>query len=225
MKKRKIFLAINNRAPIISIHLENDLGEFTSTVVDGGDLSWSAAAALRGSLGGMACLADDTNAIYGVKSGFTSTTGKVRWRFYIDPNTITIPTANEFVICYMFSAANTVATANLRYVTGVGYRIKGRIINDTGGGTDTAYTTVTDAPHYVELYLQRAATAASSDGSISIWIDGVLKSTITGVDNFDRFASFTSVRLGLAETLPATTAGTIFFDELVVRNDGRPIGA
>ena len=73
--------------PIIEIHLEEDLSEFTYTRVDGGDLYWTADAALAGTSGGMACLIDDTTAIYGSYTlGTANTSGVIRLRFYIDPN-------------------------------------------------------------------------------------------------------------------------------------------
>jgi len=207
-------------------HEIGDLTEYTSTVTDGGDLSVAAAAALAGTVYGLNVLIDDTTAIYGIKSGLNDTSGKLRARFYIDPNTLTMATDDQFIV---WRAQNT-STASLAKVdlyrsAAPAYRIQVTIFNDAGAGTASSFYTITDEPHYIEIYLQRAATSISSDGSLQLWIDGVSKQTISGIDNYDRFPNFDIIHLGAIANLDAGTSGTLYLDQLVVNDDGSEIGA
>ena len=172
---------------IVDIHLETDLSEFTSTVTDSGDLYWAAAAALAGTAGGMASLIDDTTGIYGVKTITTSTTGKLRVRFYLDPNTLIMANTDEFYILRLFNSAYAVTCeVLLSYTTAAGYQIRATIINDVPATSTTNVYAITDASHYIEIYLQRAATDSSNDGSVQLWIDGISKETKGGIDNYHR---------------------------------------
>ena len=67
-------------------HDTGDLTEYTSTVIDGGDLSVTTAAALAGTSHGLQVVIDDSTAIYGQKD--FSASALIRFRFYIDPNSL-----------------------------------------------------------------------------------------------------------------------------------------
>lgn len=212
---------------IIEINLETDLSEFTSTVTDSGDLAWSndaTAQAVAGTSGAMSCLIDDTTAIYGQKSVSENTSGKLRARFYVDPNTLTMANNNRFLLLFAFSSATYICNVDLSYATGVGYRTSITIYNDAGAGSYSADYAITDAPHYIEMYLIRSTNATSNDGSMALWVDGTLKETITGIDNYDRFNNFNIVQLGAVSSIDSGTSGTFYLDELVVNDDGSEIG-
>ena len=86
------------------------------------------------------------------------------------------------------------------------------------------YYTITDAPHYIEMYLIRSTGAGDSNGSLQLWVDGVSKETLTGKDNYDIFTDVGQVRMGAILGVDAGTSGTFYLDELVVNDDGGAIG-
>jgi len=211
---------------IVNIRLETDLSEFTSTVTDSGDLYWAAAAALAGTAGGMAMLLDDTTGIYGqVTIAALSAVDDFRARFYVDPNTLTMGASEAFRI---FSASQnggsrTPLVINLKMDGG--YRIVIDALNDDLTGALANSYAITDAPHYVEVYVKRAATDSSADGTVEIWIDGVSKGSATGKDIYNLWYDYTlNVRLGAIYGIDAGTSGTFYLDELIVNDDGGVIG-
>ena len=209
---------------IIDIDLESDLSEFTSTVTDGGDLSWSADAALAGSSGGMACLIDDTTAIYGEYNlGTSNTSGISRFRVYFDPNSSS--PSGAFVLIVQAIRSDTDNLLWLRYSnSGANYDLYLTLYLD-GGSETIGYTTVTDAPHYIEILFTRASTNVSADGTCAWWVDGTqIGTTRDDLDNYDQFVNFDAIRLGAISGL-ASASGTFYLDELVVNDDGSEIGA
>jgi hypothetical protein len=59
-------------------------------------LSAAAAAALASTAWGLSCLIDDTVAIYGKKTIVLTGKSYLRWRIYIDPNTLAMENNNTF---------------------------------------------------------------------------------------------------------------------------------
>ena len=152
---------------IISIdHSIGDLTQYTSTVTGGGDLSVSAEAALAGTNYGLSCLINDTTVIYGVKTVSSNTSGKLRIRFYIDPNSLAMANANMFEPWALKTGTTYISYLEFYYFTASGYRLQ-PWLNLDSGDTSLAQTTITDEPHYVEIYITRAATNVSSDGTFS----------------------------------------------------------
>lgn len=204
-------------------HETGDLSQYTSTATDSGDLSVSDTAALAGTGYGLSCLIDDTTVIYGQKDlGSPNTAGKVRARCYIDPNTLTMANTNDIAFLLIRSATTTRISVWLRYATVGGYQIYAVGTGDAGSQTSSNYN-ITDAPHYVEVYMTRAANSTSADGTFTLWVDGVEKFTVT-YDNYDAFPSFQVVRMGAAADIDAGTSGTFYLDELIVNDDGSEIG-
>ena len=208
---------------IVAIHLETDLSEFTSTVTDSGDLYWAAAAALAGTAGGMACLIDDTTAIYGQKDVTANTSGIHRGRFYIDPNTLTMANSDLFYIFKSYTTGYDSLVSLALQMTSTVYSIRTYYRTDAGVQAGNSYA-ITDAPHYVEFLYTKAADAGSSDGTFYTWIDGSAKDTLTGKDIYDCFPQFTHLRIGATSEIDATTSGTFYLDELIVNDDGGVIG-
>lgn len=208
------------------IHNYNiESGDLTGLSQSGSDISVSAGAALGGSNYGLAVLVDDTttNYLYNSSNPGAQTTGKARIRFYIDPNSITIGNGTAigvFTLRYSVQGWNLVLVILLK--TGTQYYIVSYLYNDAGTSSSASYA-ITDAPHYVELNVIRATNATSNDGSLQTWIDGTSQGTITGVDNYDRFANWEYFRWG-AITKDASQSGTFYTDELIVNNDGGEIG-
>jgi hypothetical protein len=82
---------------------------------------------------------------------------------------------------------------------------------------------ITDAPHYVEIHIQRAATNVSADGHVHVWVDGASIVNRTNIDNYDAFAIISNFNFG-AEDIGADTAGAFYIDEIVCNDDGNEIG-
>jgi len=213
---------------IVTIRLETDLNEFTSTVTDGGDLYWdnsATAKAVAGAEGALACLIDDTSDVYGVKTITADTSGKLRFRFYYDPNTFGGSASDFYIIALRNSTPANIGFVSAYRSSGGIYRIRITAYNDVPATVESARYDISDAPHYVEVYLQRAATNSSADGSMQLWVDGTDAAvTLTGIDNYDRFPNFATIRMGPQAVGSGVGTGTIFFDELVINNDGELIG-
>lgn len=213
-------------AELFNIHLESDLSEWTSTVTDGGDLSWSndaTAQAVASTSGAMKLVIDDTNTIYGRKTVSAITTGKARLRFYFDPNSVSMGTTGATVLLVFENSIGNYL-GYVRFKNDGGYQVHVRVYNDAGGASDGTYYAITDEPHYIEVYYFQATTADANDGGFSLWIDGTLKQTVNTIDLYTRFSSYGAFSLGLPISIPAGTSGTIYLDEFAVNDDGSEIG-
>ncbi|MBE0695567.1 MAG: hypothetical protein IH586_01460, partial [Anaerolineaceae bacterium] len=83
-------------------------------------------------------------------------------------------------------------------------------LNDSGGWQYSSWYTIDDAPQSIEFDWQAASAAGANDGSLAMWIDGVQKVSLTGIDNDTR--SVEKVQLGAIANIDPGTSGTIYFD-------------
>ncbi len=186
-----------------------NLSGWSKSVTDGGDLSVSAAAALKGSYG-MKVLFDDNVPKY-VEDQTPTAEGRYRMRFYFDPNTITMASGDTH---YIFTAFRWCWQECIRcdpYAS---------IMAHTRSGhpwwtmdllySYTSYYTLTDASHYLEIDWQAASAPEANDGYLSLWIDGVLKQTRSGIDNDTRRVDY--VRLGPWIGIDSGTRGAYYID-------------
>ena len=74
----------------------------------------------------------------------------------------------------------------------------------------TSWYTLTDNQHYVEIDWQAASAPEVNDGYLSLWIDGVLKQTRSGINNDTRRVE--SVHLGPWLGIDSGTRGTYYID-------------
>jgi hypothetical protein len=204
-------------------HETGDLTEYTTHNSDGDDLTVATAAALAGTIYGLAVAVEDTGALYGSKT-FTAPAAQMRLRLYFDPNSFALTSgqSNAFLRIGMSSPPNHVANLSL-YSDGTNYEIRAGIFNDAGSLTSGSRYDITDAPHYIEFLLTRAATDISADGSIALYIDGALQGTVGSIDNYDVFAAMTFLRVG-ACLYGTQGSGTFYIDEILANNDGSAIG-
>ena len=217
----------SNSAETLTItHDTGDLGEYSATVTDGGDLSVSAGAALAGTRYGLSAVMNDTSPIYGRKVIALATTGVVSARAYVDPNGITMPAGSSFSFAWLInSTAQIVAHMQLvRNTGGTGYQLRATIVPDSGVVDHAVAQDITNAPHYLELRITRATSSTASDGRLDWWLDGVQQTPIIGRDNYDRFANVTDLVAGVPSHPGIGTSGTFHIDEIVLNNSGRYIG-
>ena len=186
----------------------NLLPAWSSATTDGGDLSVSAAAALVGTQG-MQALINDNHAIY-VTDDRPTAESRYRARFYFDPNAIPMAKNNTLFIFHGLNAAGTVVMqVELRFSNNQ-YQIRAGLLNDSTSFTSTAWFTISDAPHPIELDWRASTAAAANNGGLTLWIDGVQKADLTGVDNDTR--RIDSVRLGAVAGINNGTRGTYYVD-------------
>jgi len=202
-------------------HEANNLSEYDSTVIDGGDLSASAAAALGGTGYGLSVVMDDTVSIYGVAA--LTAASIIRLRFYINPVSLSV---NGFChVLYLVQSGTPYAVfANIQmtYTDGTTY-LKLQVRNDAGTVVFEDEEVISVASHYVEVLLTAATGESADNASGEWWIDGTSKGSYSAQDvyhkqidvNFDlRFGAYS----------PNASMGTVYLDELVVNNDGGLIG-
>jgi len=179
---------------------------WSSASTGAGDLSVTTPAALVG-LNGMRAVINDTTAMYTVDDKPT-TEARYRARFYFDPNSISMTAGNAH---YIFVGYDTVAVFNVDFrFFGGSYQIRLRQQNDSQTTASTAWVTISDAPHFIEMDWQAATAAGANNGGVTLWIDGVQTGSLSGLDNDTRRIG--QVRLGAVSGIDAGTSGTSYFD-------------
>jgi len=205
-------------------HESGDLSGYDSTVVDGGDLSVAAAAALAGTNYGLQCVIDDTTDIYGVKAQTDPGTHRLRFRFYLDPNGVTMNAGDTVGLIYWTSSlVGDFIDVTLSY-DGASLEIRARCNDDGDTWRATTFYDITDEPHYIEIDVYQATDLDDADGYIWLYIDGASKQKKANIDNFHAFAGLIGMARFGAHDPAASVAGTYFLDQLVVNNDGSVIG-
>jgi hypothetical protein len=207
----------------VVFNIDNETGNLTQYTNTSGSVSAINGAALVGSYG--------LNVVVSATVAWarkTATQAAVaRFRFYVDPNTITMANGDGFVIQNLQQNASPYTVfeqIQLKYVSGSGYQLAIDINNDAGY-LATYTQNITDAPHYVEVNFVRASGSASLDGTFEWWIDGTSKNTRASIDNYNKFADQQwQTSIGAVTGRDAGTSGTIFLDDWVLNNDGSTIG-
>jgi hypothetical protein len=185
-----------------------NLSGWTANVNDGGDLSSSQVAALVGT-NGLRAVLDDNNSIYVTDDNPLSEL-RYRARFYFDPNTITMTNGNAHYIFYGYTGTSTVVVRVGFRLSQDNYQIQGGVRSDGGIWTNTAWFTISDGQHAIEFDWQAATASGANNGGLTLWIDGLQSSNITGIDNDTR--RIDRVRLGPISGIDSGTRGTYYFD-------------
>jgi hypothetical protein len=185
-----------------------NLSAWTSSAINGGDLSVSPSAALVGAQG-LQALINDANAIQ-VTDDSPNAEPRYRVRFYFDPNSIPMASGDAHFIFKGFMGTSTeVLRVEFRQSSGL-YQIRtGAFQNDSSWFYSDWYT-ISNGPHSIELDWIAAITSGPSNGSLTLWIDGIGKVTLAGVDNSGK--RIDRIRLGALTGIDAGTRGTYYFD-------------
>lgn len=187
---------------------------FDSAVTNSGNLSVAAAAALVGSYGVKSHLAN-TNPQYGAVP--ISETPYHRNRMWFDPNSLTCVGGPLVTTCASyFSSGVAVARWRLVYDSGFKIRIAARL--DSGSDSASSDTSITDAPHLMDLYFGRSSEAGANDGFLRLWIDESEVLSLTGLDNDT--ISPDSLRVGAPLGPDASMTGDCYFDSIRVNYTG-----
>lgn len=206
---------------LFAIHAETNLTEFTSTATNGGDFSWSAAAALAGTSGGLSFLVNDSNAQYGYKS--FAATGELRFRLYINYNSLAMDAGEYFDTIWLVNAASD-GRYNIYFGSNEDRLLTLYATNDSGGWDNVGAITLASGTNcYVEFYLKCATAPGANNGIARAWVNGVLACEKTNIDNDSQSDDMTGIYFG-KDDLSGTISGTFYMDEIVLRNDSTEIG-
>lgn len=203
---------------VFNISLESDLSEFTGTTTAGsGTVTQSGAAALAGSSGGCDCAVTGSgDTAYGYKTFSTPASNEMRFRWYMDINSLTMSNGDTF---RLVNLANGFAVEVDFRMLSSNYQIRVTFRDDDISGNLTSWYTVSDAEIRVELGLKRAATTSSNDGEGTLHVDGVLKETVSGLDNNTIFGTSTIWQHGFVQNVDAGTSGSMYIDEIKMTDD------
>lgn len=185
-------------------------GNLSAWTSSSGSVSVSSQAALVGNYG-MLVNISSTSSIYATYDLATAEP-HYRARFYFDPNSIAMTDGNAhyLMIGYDGSSLSTaVFNVDFRYSTGT-YQMRLRQQDNANATVSTAWTTISDAPHAVELEWWAASGAGANNGGINFWIDGALKGSLSGLNNDTR--RIQRIRLGAASSVDAGTLGSYYLD-------------
>jgi RHS repeat-associated protein len=202
--------------PLFSDGFETgNFSNWTWASTDGTSLSVTTAAALAGTYG-MSANINDNNLIY-VNDWKPFEENTYRARFYFDPNSITMTTGDRH---YIFRAGNRdaviLARVELYRASGI-YQVRAEVSNDANAWSTGGWRTISDAPHYLEIYWRAATAPGANNGGLTFWIDGVQQDNFATVDNDTRRVEF--VQLGPVEGIDNGTRGTLYFDAFESRRN------
>jgi hypothetical protein len=184
------------------------LGAWASSITDGGNLSVSTAAALAGTRG-MQAVINDNNSIY-VTDGTPLAEKSYRARFYFDPNSIAMAKNNAFLIFRGLNSSRTaVLQVEMRYYSSQ-YQLRASALNDGNSLLSSSWIVLTDTSHFIELGWQASGAVGANNGSLALWIDGVQRASLSGLDNDTR--QIDRVQLGAVSGIDRGTRGTCYFD-------------
>jgi hypothetical protein len=187
-----------------------NLSAWTSNSNDLGDLSVSTTAGLVGSRGLQAVI-DDLNLIH-ITDDTPNAEPRYRARFYFDPNSISMTNLDSHIIFFGYAGPSPftpVLRVGFRFASGA-YQLRASLWTDSAVWTDGSWFNISDAPHFVEVDWRAASATGANNGGLTLWIDGVQRDNLSGVDNdiwrIDR------VRLGAVDNLDIGTSGRYYLD-------------
>ncbi len=167
-----------------------------------GGMSASPAAAILGAQGLQVVLAGNTPGY--VEDGSPNGETLYHARFYFNPNSTETGGAATSILTGLTSSGKTIFRVQYRK-NGTSYQLRAGAMLLSGSQAFTTWYTVTNAAHAVEIAWQ-ADTAAS----FGLYIDGVLRQTLTGIDTSTYLLD--KVRMGPSVGLTTSVIGTEFFD-------------
>lgn len=192
-----------------------NLAAWSASTTNGGNLSVSPSAALAGSYGLQATF-NNTSPMY-VQDGSPNAEARYRARFYFDPNSITMADGNAHYI-FMGIASDGTSPFQLDFrFSGGNYQIRIRQKDDNNLQTSTAWVTISDAPHFIEMEWWAATTAGANDGGVNLWIDGVPRGSLGNLDNDTQ--RIDRAKLGAVTGLDASNLGTYYIDAFESRRE------
>lgn len=202
-------------------HDAGNLDEYDS-LQNPADLAAEADAAMADTAYGLQVTITPTDNAYGELAFTQLTTSAHRYRFYIDPNTLTMAGGNKFTVVRFNDDGNQRYEVEI-YYDGGNYKLHARARDDSETNQSTDWYTITDAEHYVEVLVQYASAHDANDATLTLWIDGVQQEHKTGLDIYN-MSKPDKTKFGPSAGLDAGTEGIFYLDEFVLRDDATEIG-
>jgi hypothetical protein len=207
-------------------HEANNFNEYDETYLDSGNLSISAEAALGETSYGLRVNfpGGSTTPKYAVKRMSLLDDSDFRCRFYFDPNTITLSTANIHILEMVDNSTGYPLLGVFLKHASSNYRLFLGVINGSHTYSYGGEIIITDAPHYIEILVHRSSSAGATDGFYKMWIDGKLISITPNVSNFNQFGSTNQITFGASDGVLTGVTGTYYIDEIKANRDASLIG-
>jgi hypothetical protein len=208
--------AAGNWSSTVSVTLTVDDLIFADSFESGGVAAWSSAtggvnvtnaAAMNGGTWGMA-VALATSAPGYVTDNTPNALTSYDVRFYFHPNSSRAPNSGVTILAGVNAANNAVFTVQYRRPNPTSQpQIRAQVMR-AGGTTSTAWVTLTDEPHAVEV-LWRSGVSVP----FVLYVDGVQRA----IANNQNTSAYTldAVRMGPSSGLAGTLSGTQYFDAFV----------
>ena len=87
---------------------------------------------------------------------------------------------------YLFYALNrdnvVVVLLELRRYNNT-YQVRASVVNDGSTWSNSAWFTITDAPHKLEIHWRVSSGPGANNGGITFWVDDVQRGNFTNIDN------------------------------------------
>jgi hypothetical protein len=184
-----------------------DFSRWTSATTDGGRLSVGFQAAMNGSQGMQAAISS-TKPIY-VLDASPLAEPAYHARFYFSPNGVSLPRNKvQDIFTSRTSSGVVILRVQLQLASGT-YQVRVATLTSSGKTLTTSWYSISNSPHAIELAWKAASTAKGTDGTISLWLDGMLKETRGRLTNGTY--RLEDVLLG-PQSVPSGTSGTVYFD-------------
>ena len=205
-------------------HEVQDFSEYDSTFTNHGNaIAITEAAALAGSGWGMAVTASGTqdgSLAYGFKA-ITLTGNTVRFRIYIDFNSLVMAANDNFFAVYIRFNFIALVGLNIRW-NGSNYTAFAYAWDDSQAFKNAPAGVISDDPHFIEIEFKRSTSKPAVDGHLKIWLDETLKATTSNIDFHDKDQPNELFIGGFS--VDAGTSSTFYVDEFKLNDDGSEIG-
>jgi hypothetical protein len=166
-----------------------------------------ASAALVGTYGLRANIADRKEMYVADATPSAAISYHARFRF--DPNSVVITSGKTHDVFHGLNRSGTaVITVQVRAATG-GYQVRVGSLLRSGSTTYSSWSSMTDAPHTIEIGWQAATTSTGQNGAQRLWLDGTLTQAQTTLANGTTRVD--EARLG-PQVIPSGVTGTEYFD-------------
>ena len=197
-----------------------DFSGWDGVVNAGGDMTVTDAAALVGSKG-LSLVPDDTTGEH-VYENLAPQTFTVAFSFHFDPNTagwsdLELIWPFNFQTDGSYASIAYVLAGQIQYSTANGWQINARSKDDADNSVNSDWVDLVDGPNEIMYILRSETRDGEVDGSVEIWIGGVLKTTLSSIDNYNIMKTMDQMRWGGVVTSDAP-GGTVYLDEFKLRD-------
>lgn len=183
---------------------------WSSSATNNGKLSITAGSALSGTRGLSAAIANRNDEY--VDDATPKALKTYHARFQFDPNTVSIASGKSHLIFVGLGSGGKQSVVIQVRKAILGYEIQAGALANNGTVKYTAWKAVSDAPHTIEIGWAAATTTSGTNGSTTLWVDGLAASTVSGIANGSQ--RIDDARLG-PQSIPTGVAGTEYFDGFV----------